>query len=196
MQDASRRRDPVRLIRRTTIYQGAVIRLIQEHPDVQGHRIIRETIQHPGAVVIVPVLEDRRIVFVRQYRRAVKRELLELPAGTLGPGERREACARRELEEETGWRAGQLRRLGQFFAAPGFVSEQMTLFLAQQLQRADAHPEPDELVRPVSLSLSSALAQIYSGAICDAKTIIGILLAAFALQSEKELCTLFRSSSR
>lgn len=186
-------RHPVRLIRRTTIYQGAVIRLIQEHLEVRGHRVVRETITHPGAVVIVPLLDDHRIIFVRQYRRAVERELLELPAGTLSPGERRETCAKRELEEETGWQAGRLRRLGQFYAAPGFVSEQMTLFLAHRLQRTKAHPEPDELVRPVILSLPSAMAHIRSGAICDAKTIIGVLFAACALQSQKELCTLLRS---
>ena len=145
--------------------------------DIRGQRLIRETIRHPGAVVIVPLLDRSRVVFVRQYRRAIRRELLELPAGTLGKGERREACARRELEEETGWRAGRLRRLGQFYAAPGFVSEQMTVFLAQDLTQVGAQPEADEFVTPVVLSFKEALAKIRSGAICDAKTIIGVLLA-------------------
>jgi 8-oxo-dGTP pyrophosphatase MutT (NUDIX family) len=77
--------------------------------------MVRETVQHPGAVVIVPMQDESRMVFVRQYRRAIRRELLELPAGTLGAGERRIACARRELEEETGWRARQMRRIGQFY---------------------------------------------------------------------------------
>ena len=166
-----------RLITRRTIYQGRIIRLIREVLEVGGHRIIRETVQHPGAVVIVPVLDHRRIVFVRQYRRAIGRQLLELPAGTLEPGERREACARRELQEETGWRARRLRRIAQFYAAPGFISEQLTVFLAEGLTASEANPEPDESLTPVILPLQTALSKIRSGAICDAKSIIGILFA-------------------
>ena len=162
----------------SVIYEGRVIRLIRETLEVRGHRIVRETIRHPGAVVVVPMLDRSRIVFVRQYRRAVDRFLLELPAGTLEPGERRDACARRELEEETGWKAKRLTRLGQFYAAPGFISEQMTVFLARGLTPVVARPEPDELVTPVILSLREAMKRIRSGAICDAKTIIGVAFAA------------------
>jgi ADP-ribose pyrophosphatase len=160
-----------------------VIRLIRETLEIQGRRMMRETILHPGAVVIVPMLDRSHVLLVRQYRRAVGRTLWELPAGTLEPGERRDRCARRELEEETGWRAGTLRRLGQFYAAPGFVSEQMTIFLAQRLRRSQARPEPDELVTPIILPFQEALAKIRSGAICDAKTIIGLLFAHQILQS-------------
>jgi len=165
----------VRLVARATMYRGRVIRLIREVLEVKGQRLVRETVQHPGAVVIVPVLDRSRLVFVRQYRRAVDRELLELPAGTLGAGERREACARRELEEETGWRARRMRRIGQFYAAPGFISEQLTVFLATGLVYTEARPDPDEFVRPVILSMAEALTNIRTGAICDAKTIIGVL---------------------
>jgi len=172
---------PVRVIQRTTIYQGRIIRLLSEVLDVQGRRIVRETVQHPGAVVIVPMLDRSRIAFVRQYRRAVGRQLLELPAGTLEQGERREACARRELQEETGWQAARLRRIGQFYTAPGFLSEQLTIFLAQGLSPAASRPDPDELLTPVVLPVRSALSQIFSGAICDAKTIIGVLLADHVL---------------
>lgn len=89
----------IRVVKRTTIYRGRVIRLIREVLDVKGRRMVRETVQHPVAVVIVPLVDRSHIVFVRQYRRAIGRELLELPAGTLGAGERRAACARRELKE-------------------------------------------------------------------------------------------------
>ena len=167
----------IRVVQRTTLYRGRVIRLIREVLDAQGRRMVRETIQHPGAVVIVPMVDRSRLVFVRQYRRAVGRVLLELPAGTLERGERWDRCARRELEEETGWRARRLRRIGRFYAAPGFISEQLTIFLAQGLRRVAAHPEPDEVIRPVILSFGEALARIRSGAICDAKTIIGVLFA-------------------
>ena len=175
----------VRVVKRTTIYQGRIIRLIREILEVRGRRMVRETLKHPGAVVIVPMLDRSRIVLVRQYRRAIKRELLELPAGTLEPGEPRLACARRELQEETGWRASRMRRIGQFYAAPGFISEQLTVFLAQGLTRAAAHPDPDEQVTPVVLTLPVALARIRSGAICDAKTIIGVLFAERCLRKGK-----------
>ncbi len=158
------------------MYQGRVIRLIREQLEIGGQRLVRETIQHPGAVVIAPMIDRSHLVFVRQYRRAVRRWLIELPAGTLSPKEPRLACARRELREETGWTARRWHKLGQFYAAPGFVSELMTLFLAQDLINGPASPEADELVTPVILSLREALAKIRSGAICDAKTIIGVLL--------------------
>ncbi len=167
----------IRVITRRRIYQGRIIQLISEVLEVGGRRIVRETVQHPGAVVIVPMLDASRIVFVRQYRRAINRELLELPAGTLEQGERRDVCARRELEEETGWTAARLRRIGQFYAAPGFISEQLTIFLAEGLTPVPAKPEPDELVRSVIVPMRTALSRIYSGAICDAKTIIGVLFA-------------------
>jgi len=169
--------DRVRLIRRVTLHQGAIIRLIRETLELDGRRMVRETVQHPGAVVILPMRDASHIVFVRQYRRAVGRSLLELPAGTLTAGERPIACARRELEEETGWRARRMRRLLRFYAAPGFSSERMTLFLAQGLRWVGARPDPDELVRPVVLSLQVAHAKIASGEICDAKSVIGVLLA-------------------
>jgi ADP-ribose pyrophosphatase len=175
----------LRVVSRDTIYQGKVIRLVREVLEVRGRRIARETIQHPGAVVLVPCVDRSHLVFVRQYRRAVRRELLELPAGTLDPGESRAACARRELEEETGWRAGRLRRIAQFYAAPGFISEQMTVFLAQDLVRVRARPEPDEILRPVILSLEGALRKIRSGDICDAKTIIGVLFAQHVLREHR-----------
>jgi ADP-ribose pyrophosphatase len=172
----------VRRVTRTSIYQGRVIQLVREVLEVNGHRFARETILHPGAVVVVPVLPGRRVVLVRQYRRAVDRFLLELPAGTLERGERRDLCAKRELLEETGWRAGAVRRLARFYAAPGFLSEEMTVFLATGLTRAAANPEPDEMVRPVIMPFRQALAKARSGAIRDAKTIIGLELAARQLR--------------
>ena len=168
----------MRLIRRRVVYHGRIIRLVQDTLEAGGRRLIRETVQHPGSVVIVPLTDDGRVVFVRQYRRAVGRKLLELPAGTLDHhGEAPLACARRELEEETGWRARRWRRLGRFYPAPGFLSEQMVIFLAEGLTQALAHPEPDEAIEPMILSFAQALAKIASSHICDAKSIIGILFA-------------------
>lgn len=174
-------RSAMRLLRvkeRTTVYQGRFLRVTREVLASRGRQFVRETIHHPGSVVLVPLLDRSHIIFVRQYRRAVGRWLLELPAGTLDhQGERPSTCARRELEEETGWKAGRLQQLGWFFAAPGFLSERLTIFLATDLMRATAHPEPDEQITPVILPLPTALAKIRSGAICDAKSIIGVLFA-------------------
>ena len=140
--------------------------------------MVRETLKHPGSVVIIPMIDHTHVVLVRQYRRAVDRELLELPAGTLDrAGESPRRCALRELEEETGWRARRLRLLCRFYAAPGLISERMHLFLAQDLIPVGAKPEADECVVPVVLSLEEALRKIRQGHICDAKTIIGIFMA-------------------
>ena len=171
---ARRRHSVVRVIARRTMYQGRVIRLVREVLQVRDRRLVRETILHPGAVVIIPRVDRSHLVFIRQYRRAVGRTLLELPAGTLDPPESPRVCAQRELEEETGFRAKRLRRVGAFYPAPGLLSEQMTLFLADGLTPGPAHPEADEMIRPVVLSLREAMAKIRSGAICDAKTILGV----------------------
>lgn len=172
----------IRVLQRTTIYRGQIIRLIRERLELEGHRFIRETVLHPGAVVVIPLMDHSRMLFVRQYRRAIRRFLLELPAGTLAPGERLMECAKRELEEETGWRARHLRRVAQFYAAPGFISERLTVFLAWGLTKTLAHPEADEFVTPIILSLDDALKKVDAGAICDAKSIIGVLLTRRWLQ--------------
>ena len=173
----ARSRRAVRCLKRTPVYRGRVVTLVSERLEIGGVRMVRETILHPGSVVIVPILGRSRIVLVRQYRRAIDQDLLELPAGTLSPNEPPAACAKRELEEETGWSAGRIRRIGAFYAAPGVSSEWMTMFLATDLTRTKARPEPDELLTPVLLPLRTALAKVRSGQIRDAKSIIGLLFA-------------------
>jgi ADP-ribose pyrophosphatase len=167
----------LRVRERRVVYQGRVIRLVREVLEARGERIVRETVLHPGSVVIVPVLDDGHVLLIRQYRRAIGGYLLEFPAGTLAAGEDPARCARRELLEETGWRAARWRRLGRFYPAPGFLSERMTMFLAEGLARGTATPEADEIITPVALSWRAAEAKVRSGAICDAKTIIGLRLA-------------------
>ncbi len=187
---------PVRVLRRRTLYRGRIIRLVLEDLVVKGRRIQRETILHPGAAVIVPLLKDGRVILVRQYRRAVDQWLLELPAGTLDPGERPLSCARRELEEETGWRAKQMTRLARFYAAPGVTSEELTVYLARGLRKTTASPEPDESLCPVVLGFQQALTMVRRGVIRDAKTIIGLLAAERRLPNLKQgshLCRLSRS---
>ena len=167
----------VQRLKREVIYEGRVITLVRDELLCNGHRLRRDTVLHPGSVVIIALVDRDHLVLVRQYRRAIERTLLELPAGTLGKGETPLRCAKRELEEETGWTAKTWTRLGGIYPAPGLLSEQMTFFLATALTQRQAHPEPDEVLVPVVLSLKHAFAAIRSGEICDAKTIVGVLWA-------------------
>lgn len=126
-------------------------------------------------MVILPRLADGRIVFVRQYRRAVGTRLLELPAGTLEPGEKRLAAARRELAEETGYRARSWRTIASFYPSPGILDEWMTLYLAGGLSPVRATPEPDEDITVQRLTLRAALRLLRQGRIRDGKTLVGLL---------------------
>ena len=138
----------------------------------------REVVHHPGSAVIVPAFPDGTIALVRQYRHPAVRYLLEVPAGTLNRGERPEEGAARELEEELGFVAGKLLKLTEFFVSPGFCEEKMWLYLATEMTQTEQQLEDDELLDVVRLPLSQALEMITDGEIEDAKTIIGLMLAA------------------
>jgi ADP-ribose pyrophosphatase len=128
--------------------------------------------------VIVPVFDDGTVALVRQYRHPVVRYLLEAPAGTLANGERPEVGAERELQEELGLIAGNMEKLSEFFVSPGFCEEKMWVFLATELVQGQQRLEEDEVLDVVRLPISEALEMITSGEIQDAKTIIGLMLAA------------------
>lgn len=167
-----------RLISRRRAFDGRIITLrLDEVETPSGRRVTYEIVEHPGAVVIAPVTADGRVLMVRQFRRAVAAELLELPAGTREPGETPDACARRELAEEVGRAARRWERLASFYTAPGVLSEEMHLFLAQDLREVKAEREEEDL-RVEPLPLADARRRVASGEIRDAKSIIGILLAS------------------
>ena len=138
----------------------------------------REVVHHGGSAVIVPVFDDGTVGLVRQYRHPVVRYLLEAPAGTLADGERPEIGAERELQEELGLIAGNMEKLSEFFVSPGFCEEKMWVYLATELVQGEQRLEEDELLDVVRLPISEALEMITSGEIQDAKTIIGLMLAA------------------
>ncbi|MGH9908847.1 MAG: NUDIX hydrolase [Pyrinomonadaceae bacterium] len=138
----------------------------------------REVVHHPGSAVIIPVFEDGTVALVRQYRHPAVRYLLEAPAGTLMRGERPDEGAARELEEELGFVAGKLEQLSEFFVSPGFLEEKMWLYLATEMTKTKQQLEDDEIVEVVRIPLSQALEMITDGEIEDAKTIIGLMLAA------------------
>ena len=139
---------------------------------------VREVVHHPGSAVILPLFTDGTIALVRQYRHPTVKYLLELPAGTLEDQERPEEGAARELEEELGLVAGRMEKLCEFFVSPGFCEEKMWLYLATELTETSQRLEDDELIEVVCLPISRALRMITEGEIEDAKTIIGLMLAA------------------
>ena len=161
---------------RETVFQGRRITVVRDtYRTGAGQRYVREIVLTPGAVVILPLLAGNRVCLVRNRRDAVGEVLLELPAGTAEPGEDPEQTARRELEEETGYRAREWKKLLDFYPSPGILSEHMHLFLARDLVEAEQNLDPGEQVEPVILGFAQALEGIERGEIHDAKTIVGLL---------------------
>jgi ADP-ribose pyrophosphatase len=161
------------------LYDGHVVALEVDRVRLaDGNESRREVVRHAGAAVLLPITEDGRILFVRQFRYATGEELLELPAGTLETGESPRDCAARELQEETGRRAHRLDDLGSFFSTPGFSDELLHAFVATGLEPATAaRPDPDESIAVDSLGFGEALAAVRDGGIRDAKTIATLFLA-------------------
>ncbi|QEL18947.1 NUDIX hydrolase [Limnoglobus roseus] len=141
-----------------------------------GETIRRDVILHPGAVVILPVLDRDHICLLRNHRFVIGETLWEIPAGTLEPNEPLEACARRELMEETGYTADQWEYRGYLYASPGVMNEKLHLFIAQKLTPGTARPEADEELEPKTVTFEEALRMCFSGEIKDAKTITSLLL--------------------
>jgi ADP-ribose pyrophosphatase len=161
-----------------TVYSGRVVTLRVDTVELaNGRTSRREIVTSRGAVAIVAWDPEGQLLLVRQYRKAVERDLWELPAGTLEPGEDPLHCAYRELQEETGYRAAHIRPLLGLFTSPGFCSEMLQLFEATDLTAGRAAPEEDELIELRHVSLPDAMAMIESGDIVDAKTLVGVLFS-------------------
>jgi ADP-ribose pyrophosphatase len=168
------------------IYHGRIIDVSLYTVREGAKTYQREVVHHPGGASTVAVFDDGTIALVRQYRHPTVRYVLELPAGRLEAPERPEECAARELEEEIGVRAGRMERLAEFFTTPGFCEEKLWIYLATELTETEQSLEDDELVEVVRLSFPRALEMITSGEIEDAKTIIGLMLAAERLGIQRD----------
>ena len=158
------------------VFDGRLIRVRVDTvrlPDGSERR--REVVEHPGAVAILPVLPGGELVLVRQYRHAVGRTLLEVPAGTREPDESTESCAYRELAEETGYRASSLRELIRFYVSPGWANEELVTYVVTDLQPGDPRPEDDERLEIVPVRPEDVPGLINRGEIGDAKTIIALM---------------------
>jgi ADP-ribose pyrophosphatase len=160
-----------------SVYQGKTIAVrVDTITAPDGHTYQREIVEHPGAVVMIPVDQSGRLLLVRQWRRPAQQILFELPAGKLEKGEEPSNCAQRELQEEIGYFSNKLTPMGGFFTAPGFCNEYLHLFLAEELQESQLAPDEHEHIEIIPKSLEDALDMIEQGQICDAKTIVGITL--------------------
>jgi ADP-ribose pyrophosphatase len=161
---------------RQIVHVGRKIQVaVETHITANGDVVKRDVVLHPGAVVILPVIDAEHVVLLRNHRFAVGETLWEVPAGTLEPNEPLEACARRELLEETGYTAATWRSLGYLYASPGVMNEKLHLFLAENLTAGEASPEPGEELEPVTVKLADAVAMCLSGEIKDAKTVTLLL---------------------
>ncbi|GAA0363992.1 NUDIX hydrolase [Bacillus horti] len=157
------------------IYEGKIISLYLE--DVQlpnGGQAKREVVKHPGAVAVIPITSANKLVLVRQFRKALEKEIYEIPAGKLDPNEAPSACAVRELKEETGYSASFMKELTSFYTSPGFADELIYLFEATGLEKGEAQPDPDEFVEVVEVTLAEAQELLEQKHIHDAKTAYAI----------------------
>lgn len=160
------------------VYAGRLISVARDTVREDGKTYVREVVGHPGGAAAVPVFEDGTVVFVRQYRHPTRKYVLELPAGKLDPGELPAETAARELEEELGLVAGRVEQLSEFYTTPGFCAERLWVFLATDLRETARRHEEDEIIEVVRMPLARALEMVAAGEVDDAKTIIGLLLAA------------------
>ena len=171
-------RELPRILSSQKVFDGRVFNVTVDTVSEGELTYQREVVHHNGSAVIVPVFDDGTVALVKQYRHPAVRFLLEVPAGTLAKGERPETGAARELKEELGLVAERLEKLSEFFVSPGFCEEKMWVYLATELSEGEQALEDDEILDVVRLPIADALEMITSGEIQDAKTIIGLMLAA------------------
>jgi ADP-ribose pyrophosphatase len=173
------RRSKARLVSSRTVYRGPVFWVTSDHIIEPGSiKVRRDLIHHSGSIVVLAVDDTRkvpRVLLERQYRHAASDYLWELPAGRIDPGESELHAAKREMIEETGYRAERWRRILKFYASPGFVAETMAVYLATGLRAGEAEPEEDEVIYKRMLPLPTVVKMVMKGTIRDAKTIASVL---------------------
>jgi ADP-ribose pyrophosphatase len=172
-------------------YEGPLFRVHTDQIKENGRELTRDVIRHNGSVVVLAVDDskskrDPLIVMERQYRHAAKEVLLEVPAGKMEEGEDALAGAKRELLEETGFKAKRWRKMIRYFASPGFLGEFMQVFLAEGLTLGDAQPEYDEQIEIEMIPLSRLVQMIDAGKIYDGKTLISVMLYVRLRDAEKK----------
>ena len=159
------------------IYDGRVVKLRVDTVRMpSGRETRREIVEHRDCVAIVAVDADDNVLLVKQFRKSVEKELLEIPAGGIDPGEDPVTTVRREMQEETGYLPGKVEKLGGFYSSPGFCTEYLHLYLATDLTPSPLYAEDTESIKLVRVPISQIPSLIASGSICDAKSIAGLLI--------------------
>jgi ADP-ribose pyrophosphatase len=169
----------VRVLSSKTVFRSRVFDVVSEQVEEPGNiRVRRDIVRHNGSIVILALDDSRKpphILLERQYRHAAGQRMWELPAGSLEPGEAKLPAAKRELLEETGYSASKWERALSFYVSPGFVTEDMQIFLARGLKKGQADPEDDERIAIRFFTLAQAVSMVMTGKIIDAKSIAGLL---------------------
>lgn len=160
------------------IYNGKIISVRVDTLQINGKKAVREVVTHNGSAAILPIMGNT-IIMEKQYRHPIGKELLEIPAGTIEKGEKPEVCAARELIEETGYRAGNLKPMGSLYMTPGYCTELIHFFLATDLAKVDSHEmDEDEMITLVNVKVDDVVKMILNGQIEDAKTVCAVLAYA------------------
>lgn len=160
------------------VYDGRIVKVYKDDVELaDGHKSFREVVRHSGGVVIIAFKDKNTILLVKQYRYPIAKTVLELPAGKLEKGEDPFEAAKRELEEETGYCANKWTDLGYINTSPGFSDEKLYLYLAQDLEFTQCHPDEGEIIQAFEYKYEDVLEMIENGEINDAKTICGIMRA-------------------
>ncbi len=175
------------LVKSEPLFQGRAFKIRRDHmktPD--GRETKFDIVEHGGSVILIPVDHDGNLLFVRQYRHAAGRDLLELPAGTRDGDEPYEECAAREIREETGMEAGTLKKVGEFFLAPGYSTEFMQVFLATDLKHNPLEADDDEFLSVEKIPVNKAIEMAEHGEMPDAKSLAALLLARSFIEGMKK----------
>jgi len=170
---------PETVIASRRVYDGRIVHLrVDEVRTPKGLETLREIVEHGGAVAIVAIDDDDRVLLIRQYRHAVEGVMTEIPAGTLEPDEDPAAAAARELIEETGYSAARIERIGGVYPSPGFCTEYIHLYAARDLTPGPSRPEEDEDIEVETVPWTEVMRRVRTGEIQDAKSLVALLLIA------------------
>jgi len=167
----------IKTLNRKDIFKGKVIDLSVDTVFFPKQQVEMERINHPGGSAVVPLLSDGSVVLIKQYRHCIGDTIWEIPAGRLEPDENHLDCARRELVEEAGFKATNIRKLTEIYSAPAYCTEVIYVFIATELTPDKQKLEDDEIIKVVRLPFAKAIEKVKMGEITDAKTVVGLLLA-------------------
>ena len=164
-------------VKSETLFKGRVLTLRHDTVSLcNGKEASREIVEHPGGVGIVAKTPEGKIILVNQFRKPFEKEILEIPAGKLEYGEDHRECGMRELEEEAGYKAEVFEYLGEYYVSPGFTNEIIHVYFADKLTKTQVNPDEDEFLDILELEPEKVYKMVYDNEICDAKSVIGLLL--------------------